>query len=251
MSSVPTPLDPTGTAYEEIPARDSPASWLFLLLHGAVGVVSIGLAASPEFAAGKAAFAGDEWRFVLGVAGAFTLFLAARGLYRKLTGYVVRLTPEFVARGRRNGIVLLAIGAWFLACRYVEAAAYDTMALASWARPFYAAAGTYLVLVGLVQQQNPTSFIRKGRVMRGQGIPGRGTILRFEEPGFDEESTSTMIEITFEIDAANRTYEATGKFLMERDAMHLLVPGATAGVVVNPTDPQIFHVDWRTWRRPL
>lgn len=250
MSSVPTPLDPTGTPYEEIPARAAPGSWLFLLLHGAVGVVSIGLATNEEFGADKIVFASHAWRVALGAAGAFLLFLAARTLYRNLTGYVAQLTPEFIARGRRNGIVLLVIGAWFLACRSVETVGQESMDFASWARPFYAAAGTYLVLVGLIQQLNPTSSIRRGGVTRGRGIPGRGTILRFEEPEIDEETTATMVEVGFEIDAANRVYEATGRFLMERDTLHLLVPGATVDVVVNPTDPQIFHVDWRTWKAP-
>ncbi len=247
----PPPLDASAREHEEIRNPTNVLSLLVVLLHGAIGVVSILLAADRDYAAGKVAFAHVGWRIALGVTGGVVLFFAARGLYRAISGYSAQLTTERLRQGRRIGVVLIAIGAWFLAAATSEDIAGQTMALRSWVDGFYTFAGGYLVLVGLVQQADPTTTLRKGRVMRGEGIPGRGKILRADVPEEIDEDANVQVTVEFEIDAANRVYRATSTFSMEPTALTLLVPEATVDVTVDPADPEVFHVDWRTWRRPL
>lgn len=240
----------TGTPpYEHVPARPSLVSWLILVLHGALGVASIGLAANEESAAGKVAFANDAWRVALGVSGAWLLFVAARALYRNITGWVAEISPEVVGRHRWKGLVLLVLGIWFFGAAQWEGVARETFAVADWAETLYTGGGIYLGILGLVSQLDPTRYIRAARVRQGQGVPGRATILGSQRTGVTDEG-SVQVSVDFEIDAANSVYSAQRRLSVEVEELTRLVPGATLDVIVDPADPSIFEVDWKTWRPP-
>lgn len=251
MTGVPAPLDPSHPPHESIKTRANAFSLLFVAWHGTIGVVSLLLAFDDGFAAGKVAFASDSWRLALGVAGALLVSLAARGLYRAVSGYTAQLTPDRIRSARRSGAALLAIGAWLGAASAFESFANETLRFRSWAAPFYAWSSGYLLLVGLVQQLNPTGHLRMGRVMKGEGIPGRARILRADDPEPTDDGGYFPVRVDFEIDAGNRVYQAGHKFTLDPSAVEMLVPGATVDGVVDRSDPEIFHVDWKTWRRPL
>lgn len=234
---------------EQVAVRNTPAPWLFVLFTGGLGGISVGLAVAEEFAAGRARFAGDAWRIALGAAGAFLVFIAARGAVRHLKGWVARLTPERHRRTRRRGWVLFALGAWLFGMATFADLARETIAFRSWADPVYTWGGLYLVALGLAAQLDPTGVIRRARVMRGEGEWAVARIL-----GTNDTGTSTgahpIVAVELEIDLKDRKVVASDNVVADEARRALLVPGATVNVQTDRTDPTIFRVDWESWRGP-
>lgn len=249
VSTDPGSVDAAGTQYEEIPARQGAGGWLVVVLHLALGGVTLGLAVDEEFARGKAAFANDAWRAVFGAVGALLVFLALRGIVRTLRGETHRLTPELYRRARARGRVLILVGLAFLAMAVVGPVSDETVSFDDWTKPFYIGGGAYLALMGLVFQWNPTRTIRQERVRRGEGRPGVATILRASDTG-TSVNDQPQVRIDFELEVGGRTYEVSDKIVMERAKLALLIPGAAVNVLVDRVDPNVFHVDWDSWKAP-
>lgn len=235
--------------YEEMPARSGAGGWLFVLLHLAVGGVSLGLALSEDWAAGKAEFSGDAWRGVLALVGAGLTFLALRAAVRTVQGRSPKLTPALHRRARNRGRVLILAGAGLFTMALVAPVADVTISFSGWAKPFYAGAGVYLTLMGLAFQWNPTRTIREQRVRAGEGRPGIARIVRAGDTGVSIND-APQVKIDFEIEVGGRTHLTSDKIVMERAKLALLIPGSTVNVLVDRVDPNVFHVDWDSWKPP-
>lgn len=237
------------TPHEPLPTKPTRISWLAVASHLSLGLVTLGLAFDEKFAAGRVAFAGDQWRTAFGVAGAFLTFLALRGLYRSISGYTATFTPEYFRRVRIRGALLFLLGVFFLLASQNEAIGERTITFDSWARPAFITAGCYLMLVGLVQQVNPTRNLRMQKLRQGEGVHGVGRILRVHATE-TTSNDSPMVKVDLEIDVNGRTHEASDRIVMDRAEIARLVPGSTVEVFVHLTDPGVFHVDWKSWKPP-
>ncbi|MDQ3952242.1 MAG: hypothetical protein M3279_04665 [Actinomycetota bacterium] len=249
MNTQPTPADAAGTQYEEVPARSGAGGWLFVLLHLALGGVTLALAVDEDFAQDKATFAQDEWRAVFGLVGAALVLLALRAIVRTLRAETRSLTPDLHRRAQVRGRILIAVGVAFFAMAVVGPISDETVSFEGWAKPFYVAGAAYLVLMGLVFQWNPTKTIRQQRVRTGRGRPGVATILRASDTG-SSVNDQPQVRIDFELEVGGQTYEVNDKIVMERAKLALLIPGATVNVLVDRVDPNVFHIDWETWKAP-
>ena len=248
MSELP-PLDTGDTQVEELPQGSGPASWLFPLMHLAVGVTAIGLAISPGFAAGKADFSSGTWKVILGLVGAGLTLLAARAVVRTIANERVRLTPELRKRARLNGAIVGTLGAFLVATSLVSPIAERTVSFASWAKLLFAVGGIYLVLLALLIQWNPTKSIRKQRVQRGQGVPGTARIVRANDTGVSVND-EPQVKIEFDLSVDGQSYSVSDKIVMQRAKLALLIPGSTVKVLVDRADPNVFHIDWDSWQPP-
>lgn len=242
-------MDPTGTQFEELTARPGAGTYVFALAYVFVGVVSIGLALDDGFAAGKVAFAADAWRAVLGGFGVLLAFLGARGFVRTLTGHRRQLTPELHRRAATRGKILLVVGAGLLAIAVIPAFRDETIDFSSWTKPLYIATGILFIVQGLAMQWNPTRFIRQQRIARGEGRPGTVRIVRASDTGTSvNDMPQTRIE--FELEVGGQTHLVSDKIVMERAKLALLIPGSTMNVLVDRVDPNVFHIDWDSWKPP-
>lgn len=242
-------MDPTGTQYEELPARSGAGGRLFAGLHLTLGGVTLALALSDDFARGKAEFASDAWRALLGLVGAALVFLALRAIVRTMGGASRRLTPELHRRAKARGRILIVVGLAFFAMAVVGPISDETVSFEGWAKPFYVVGAVYLVLMGLVFQWNPTRSIRQQRVRRGEGRPGVATIVRASDTG-TSVNDQPQVRIDFELEVGGRTHEVSDKIVMERAKLALLIPGAKVNVLVDRVDPNVFHIDWDSWKAP-
>ncbi|MDQ3914844.1 MAG: hypothetical protein M3323_05855 [Actinomycetota bacterium] len=229
----------------------SPGAWGFVfgLMHLALGGVAVAVAVDEDFAAGKAAFASDAWRWILGGVGAVLAFLAIRGLVRAAGARTRALTPDVRRSARRRGLVLALVGAWLFATAVFDDLARETIAFDSWAQPLFAAGGIYLALMGLSMQLDPTGPLRRQRLQQGYGDAGVATILRASDTGVTVND-APQVQVDFEIDAGGRTFEASERVVLEQAKLALLIPGSTMNVLVDRGDPRVIHVDWNTWRGP-
>ena len=243
---------PSGGAvpeYEEMPARSGGGGWFLALVHLAIGGVALGLAVSEDFAEGKAAFASDAWRIVLGAVGAILTFLALRGIARAVAGQTRKLTPDLYKRAKRNGKILLVVGFCLaLAATYGDVGE-ATVAFHSWTRPFFIVGGLYLMLLGLTFQWNPTRTIRQQRVKRGEGRPGVARLLHANDTGMSVND-APQVKIDFEVDVGGTVHRVSDKIVMQRAHLALLIPGSTVNVLVDKVDPNVFHIDWDSWKPP-
>lgn len=242
---MPPPVDESGVQFEEIPARSGPGGLMFVALYLGIGATSIWLAVSEE----KARFAADAWRVALGVLGAWIAFLGARGLVRFLNGETTRLTAELHRRGQVRGKILFVIGVALFAVAVVPALGAETIEFLGWTKLVYIAAGVVFVIQGLVFQWNPTRFIRQQRVREGQGRPGVARIVSANDTGASVND-APQVKIEFELEVGGRTYEVSDKIVMERAKLALLIPGSTVNVLVDRIDPNVFHIDWDSWKGP-
>ncbi len=236
---------------DEAVVLSSPGAWGFVLglMHLAVGGVALWLAADESFAAGKATFASDAWRYVLGAVGAVLTFLAVRGIMRAAGAQTRRLTSEVRRTARRRGLALALVAAWLFAAAVVDPVGRETVAFDSWAAPFFATGAVYLALLGLSMQFDPTGTLRRQRLREGYGAAGVATIVRAGDTG-TIVNEQPMVEIEFEIDVDGRKLHATDRMVMEQAKLALLIPGSTVEVLVDRGDPRVFHVDWNSWRGP-
>lgn len=248
MNITPPPVDPTGVQYEEISGRTGAGGWLLALLHLGIGAVTVALALQVDLGGAGAAFANDVWRGVFGVVGGVLVFLALRAMVRTLRAEPRTLTPDLQRRTALRGRILIAIGTAFFALG-VGVMASSTIALDGWVRPFYVVGGIYLVFMGLVFQWNPTRYIRQQRVREGQGRPGVARIVRANDTG-TSVNDAPQVNIEFELEVGGRTYEVSDKIVMERAKLALLIPGSTLNVLVDRVDPNVFHIDWDSWKGP-
>ena len=237
------------SAYEEV-APPGAGGWVFALMHLALGGVTVALAVDEGFAQGKAAFASDAWRAVFGLVGAVLSFLAIRGVLRSLRDERKRLTPELHQRGQMWGRVLIVVGSAFFALAVVEPLADETVAFAGWAKVFYIVGGVYLTLMGLILQCDPTRHIRQQRVAKGQGRPGVARIVRASDTG-TSVNDAPQVKIDFELDVGGQTHLVSDEIVMERAKLALLIPGSTVNVLVDRVDPNVFHIDWDSWKAPI
>lgn len=245
---MPSPVDQAGIPYEEISGRTGAGGWLIALLHFATGAVTVGLALELDMGGARAGFANDVSRAVFGGIGLVLSFFALRAMVRTMQAEPRTLTPELERRAARRGRVLIVIGTAFFAMA-VGVMATSTVALGGWAKPFYIVAGIYLVLMGLVFQWNPTRFIRQQRIAKGQGRPGVARIVRANDTG-TSVNDAPQVKIEFELEVGGRTYEVSDKIVMERAKLALLIPGSTLNVLVDRVDPNVFHIDWDSWKGP-
>lgn len=242
-------MDATGTDYEEIPAKSGAGGWFLALLHLALGGVSLALSIDEGFADGKASFESDAWRFLLGLVGATLTFLALRALVRSISGPNRKLTPELHRRAALRGRVLIVVGSAFFAMAVIGPLADATIAFSGWAKPFYVVGGIYLVIMGLVFQWNPTRFIRQQRVAKGEGRPGVARIRSASDTGASVND-APQVKIEFELEVGGQTHLVSDKIVMERAKLALLIPGSTVNVLVDRVDPNVFHIDWDSWKGP-
>lgn len=247
--SIPPPVDETGTNYEEVPARSGFGGYLFAALYVAFGAVSIALVVDEEFAQGKADFSGDVWQAALGLVGGLAGFLGLRAFVRAMQGDRPRLTPELHQRAARRGKVLIVVGVALFAAAVVPAVGDNTVAFSDWAVPVYIAAAVMFVVQGLVFQWNPTRFIRQQRVAKGQGRPGIARIVRASDTG-TSVNDAPQVKIDFELEVGGQTHLVSDKIVMQRARLALLTPGSTVNVLVDQVDPNVFHIDWDSWRAP-
>jgi hypothetical protein len=218
-------------------------------MHLALGGVTVALAVDEGFAQGKAAFASDAWRAVFGLVGAVLSFLAVRGVLRSLRDERRRLTPELLRHGQRWGRVLIVVGIAFFVLAVVKPLADETVAFAGWAKIVYIVGGVYLALMGLVLQWNPTRHIRQQRVAKGDGRPGVARIIRASDTG-TSVNDAPQVKIDFELEVGGQTHLVSDKIVMERAKLALLIPGSTVAVLVDRVDPNVFHIDWESWKAP-
>lgn len=242
---------PVQPGVDTSPTVPAPGLWGFVfgLWQLAIGGVALAVSIDEGFAAGKATFAADGWRIGLGVAGAILALLAVRGLLRVASALTTTLTPEIRSRLRRRGLVMVVIGAWLVAAAAIDPVARATVAFDSWAEPLFSAGGIYLVVVGLSFQLNITRRLRLQQLERGPSVPGTATILGATETGVAAEEMPVM-EIRLEIDVNGRVYPASAHVVLDADKVALATPGSTVDVVVDLVDPEVFKIDWRSWRGP-
>jgi hypothetical protein len=244
---LPPPVDATGTQYERFPARAGTGGWVLALLHLALGGVTVALALEAEVVEDKAAFSNEAWRVAFGAVGVVLVLLALRAMVRSLRAETTTLTPETFRRAALRGRILLGVGVAFVAIGL--GFAKGAIEVYDWAKPFYVAGGIYTVILGLVFQWNPTRYIRQQRVRKGQGRPGRARILRASDTGMSVND-APEVRVHFELEVGGRTYEASDSMVMERAKLALLIPGATVNVTVDEVDPNVFHIDWDSWKGP-
>lgn len=247
--SIPPPMDATGTQYEEMPARSGSGGYVLALIYVAFGVVSVLFALDEGFRRGKVEFSNDVWRVVLGAIGVLAAFIGVRALVRAARGERRSLTPELHQRGARRGKILIAVGVGLLAAAIVPAIGDATVAFSGWAKLVYIVAGALSVLLGLVFQWNPTRYIRQQRVARGQGRPGVARIVSASDTGASVND-APQVKIEFELDVGGQTHLVSDKIVMQRARLALLIPGSTVNVLVDQVDPNVFHIDWDSWKGP-
>ena len=245
---MPPPVDATGTQYEQIPGRSGAGGVILAGMHFALGGVALALALSEDFARDLASFANDGWRAVFGAIGAVLVFLAVRAIVRSQRAEPTALTPQLHRRAALRGRILIAVGVAFFAMG-LGLLSDSTIALHGWTRPFYAVGGVYLALLGVVFQWDPTRHIRRQRVSKGEGRPGVATIRRASDTG-TSVNDAPQVKIEFDLEVGGRTYEVSDKVVMERAKLALLIPGATVNVLVDKVDPNVFHIDWDSWKAP-
>lgn len=249
MSATPPVIDPTGAQYEDVPVGTGAGGLLLTLMHLALGGMTVAVAVDEGFAGGKAAFDNDVWRIVFGLVGSGLVPLALRAFVRSLSGGSRKLTPQLYRRGALWGRVLIGLGLVFLAMAVVEPFGDVTVAFSGWAKPFYAAGGAYLMLMGLVLQWNPTRHLRQQRVARGEGRPGVARIVSASDTG-TSVNDAPQVKIDFELDVGGQTHLVSDRIVMERAKLALLIPGSTVDVLVDRADPNVFHIDWDSWKGP-
>ena len=225
------------------------AGFLFGFVHLAIGGVAVALSVDEGFAEGKVVFAADAWRFLLGAVGGLMGLLAVRGFVRMAGGQRPVLSKEVRRRAARRGLVLVLVGAWFLATAVVEPLADETIRFGSWTRTLFGFGGAYLVLLGLSFRLDPTGPLRRERLRQGYGAAGTATILRASDTG-TTVNDAPQVQIDFSIECEGRTFTGSDRIVMERAKLALLVPGSTLDVLVDRGDPRVFHVDWNSWRAP-
>jgi hypothetical protein len=240
----------TGTPGQPIaPPRPERIPWLLVLLHLAIGGVALALAVSEEFAAGKAVFASDTWKALLGATGAGIAFTGIRGMFRNLNQSIPSVTEERRRRARIGGRFLILVGAGFVTASTSDAVAARSVAFDSWVDAFFLAGGIYLLILGLLLQLNPAGTLAQQRLAQGDGMPGRATILRTEDLATSEDG-SGFVQIEVEIEAGGRTTTASETTMLDAAKRALLIPGATVEVLVDRMKPDVFEVDWDSWQGP-
>lgn len=244
----PGPLQGTTGSPHGLP-RPPRIPLLLVLLHGALGGVAIALAADEGFAAGKAAFASDAWRAVLGLIGAGLVFTAVRGLLRNLNQSVPTITEERRRSARLGGRLLILAGTAFVVWSVADDLAARSVSLDSWASPFFLSGGIYLLLLGLVLQLNPAGVLAQQRLAQGQGTPGVATLLRAADTGVTV-GDAPQVRIELEIEVEGRRVPAAENVVMEQAKLALLIPGSTVDVLVDRENPNAFKIDWDSWRGP-
>lgn len=229
----------------------SPGFWGFVfgLAQLAIGGVTLALSLNEDFASGKATFAAEGWRVGLGIIGAVLALLAVRGLLRIASALTTQLTPEIRARVRRRGLIMAVTGAWLLAASTIDSVGRETVDFHSWVKPFFTAGGVYLVAVGLSFQLDITRKLRLQQLEHGPSVPGTATILGASETGMIAGETPVM-EIRLEIDVNGRVYPANMRAALTPDKLALATPGSTVDVIVDLVDPDVFEIDWDSWRGP-
>ena len=156
------------TEHEEVAIRQSPIGWVLILLQLGLGFMTIALAVDEGFARGKAVFAGDNWRIVLGALGAFLFYRAARGFVRTINQTPVELSPQTRRSSRINGIAVQLVGAAFwLAASNGEVAAHS-VAFEGWVQPVYLVSGIFLVFFGTIYWMDPAKVVQARRALKAR-----------------------------------------------------------------------------------
>jgi hypothetical protein len=159
------------------------------------------------------------------------------------------LTAELHRRGKVRGKILLGIGIALFAMAAIAPVGDATIEFVGWTKLAYIAAAVLFVVQGLVFQWNPTRYIRQQRVRQGQGRPGVARIVSASDTGASVND-APQVKIQFELEVGGQTHMVSDKILMERAKLALLIPGATVNVLVDKVDPNVFHVDWDSWKPP-
>ncbi|HET7483000.1 MAG TPA: hypothetical protein VFK89_09080 [Actinomycetota bacterium] len=248
MSSPPSENPEVESQPEQLSARPGIFDWLFPLMHFVIGATAVSLSASDELSRGRVAYSGAVWRVVLALIGVALMFFAVRAVIRATSGASLKLTAD-LRRARMNGTIIGAIAAFLVLAALVAPFGDATVRFQSWAKPFFAAGGIYLLLLALMVQWNPTKTIRRQRVDAGEGVPGSARIVRASDTGVSIND-APQVKIDLEMTVDGRSYPASDKIVMERAKLALLIPGSTMDVLVDRVDPNIFHIDWDSWKPP-
>jgi hypothetical protein len=157
---------------EKVPA--SRFGWFLILFQLGLGFLTIALAVDGGFARGKAVFDHDNWRVVLGVAGGFLTYRAARGVVRTINRSPVELTAESVRRSRLYGLVLQVIGIGFLLAALNDTVGERSVDFVSWAKPVYVVGGIYVLIMGLVSMIDITAYRQRQQALAEEVRRQRG-----------------------------------------------------------------------------
>ena len=157
---------------EEVTVKSSVVGWVLILFQLAIGFVSIAFAVDEGFAEGKVVFDHEAWRIVLGAAGAYLAFRAARAIVRTINRAPVELGPEQRRRSKRHGWIMWIIGAAFLFAALNRPYAERSVRFTAWAKPAAVVSGVYLVLMGAVARMDGYAMrqAQRARVERGETI---------------------------------------------------------------------------------
>jgi uncharacterized integral membrane protein len=157
---------------EKVPT--SGFGWFLILWHLGLGFLTIALAVDERFARGKVVFDHENWRIVLGVAGGFLAYRAARAVVRTVNRAPVELGAEQTRRARVWGVVSQLIGVAFLLAALNETVGEHSVDFVSWTKPVYVAGGILALVMGLVAMIDMAAFRQRQqeaarRIRAGQG----------------------------------------------------------------------------------
>lgn len=236
------------SGYAEPGLRTNPSGGLGIwygVLRFAFGALSMTLAVDDAWAGGDVVLADDGWRIAFGVVGAGVALLGLRGLLRALRGHRRDVNPETVRRARLYGGVVFLIGLWYEIASWSDGEVRIGLGVDSWAGAIYGVGGVALILEGLAKQIDPTPFIRKSRVVQGDGDVVTATVLRAADLGTLRGKAKVQVEMT--VDLGRGVEQHSTKTLLDRSLL-ARIEGATVDVVVDRADPAVWSVQWDTLR---
>lgn len=222
------------------------AGKLYGVARLAFGSLSVALAYDSGWAEGDVAFASDRWRVAFGVAGALVALLGLRGLVRAINGHQRQVTPGSLRMARALGAVLFVIGLWYEIAAWSDGVVRLGLGLDWWAGPVYGFGGLALMLQGLALQVDPTPFIKRSRLMHGDGNVVTAPIVRATNLGAIRGGKA-KVEIEFTMDAGNGVERHTAKWFVPRSRL-AQIEGGTVDIVVDRVDPTVWVVKWDTLR---
>ena len=220
-------------------------SFWYSVLRIAFGGLSVALAIDNGWAGDDVVLANDSWRIAFGVVGATVGLLGLRGFLRYWRGYMWEVTSKSLRRRRLYGGGVALIGLWYSIAAWSDGAVRLGLGLDGWAGAIYGIGGAVLVMQGLALQVDPTPFLRKSRVQKGDGAVVTATILRATDLGTLKGKAKVQVEMTMDLGGGVEHHSA--KALLDRSTL-ARIEEATVDVVVDRANPTVWAVQWDTLR---
>ena len=211
----------------------------------ALGGVSLALAIDNSAVADEVAFASRQSRIAFGVVGAAIALFGIRVMFRALNGSPRQVTPQSLRRNRIFGWVLILVGLWYEIPAWSDGTIRIGLGFDWWAGPVFGLGGIFLMLQGLALQVDPTRWLRRERVLEGDGTIVTATILRATDLGSLKGKAKVQVEMTMDLGGTVEHHSA--KTLLDRSTL-ARIEGATVDVVVDRADPTVWVVKWDTLR---